>query len=171
MRGTTFVLTVLAAGLATSGARAAGLYFSDRGVRPMGRAGAFVAGADDLGSIHYNPAGLADAGNSFLIDFSWLRFSSDYTRQLRIVDADGTVRIVTSPKVTSSSPVIPIPTIAMSLRLDKEGKWTAAGGMLAPYVALANYPESVDGQPSPSRYALGSFSGSALAVGGGWLAW
>src|SRR5439155_12333733 len=81
-------------------ARAAGLYFSDRGVRPMGRAGAFVAGADDLGAIFYNPAGLADCGTSFLADFSWLRFSSEYTRQLRIVDADNTVRIVTSPKVT-----------------------------------------------------------------------
>jgi long-chain fatty acid transport protein len=152
-------------------ARAAGLYFSDRGVRPMGRAGAFVAGADDLGAIFYNPAGLADCGTSFLADFSWLRFSSEYTRQLRIVDADNTVRIVTSPKVTGSSPIIPIPTIAASLVLDKERKWTAAGGLLAPYVALANYPTMVEGQPSPSRYALGSFDGSALAVVGGWLAW
>ena len=61
---------------------AGGLYFSDRGVRPMGRAGAFVAGADDLGAIWYNPAGLADAGTSVLADFSWLRFTSEYTREL-----------------------------------------------------------------------------------------
>ena len=51
-------------------AHAGGLYFSDRGVRPMGRAGAFVAGADDLGALWYNPAGLADAGTSLLGDFS-----------------------------------------------------------------------------------------------------
>src|ERR1700679_2343015 len=62
-------------------ARAAGLYFSDRGVRPLGRGGAFVAGADDLGAIWYNPAGLADAGTSFLLDASYLHFSSTYTGQ------------------------------------------------------------------------------------------
>ena len=60
-------------------ARAAGLYFSDRGVRPMGRAGAFVAGADDLGAIWYNPAGLADAGTSVLVDFGYLHFTDSYT--------------------------------------------------------------------------------------------
>ena len=37
--------------LSAFSAHGGGLYFSDRGVRPMGRAGAFVAGADDLGSI------------------------------------------------------------------------------------------------------------------------
>ncbi|MGE3672490.1 MAG: hypothetical protein AB7K71_22655, partial [Polyangiaceae bacterium] len=50
----------------TARAEAAGLYFSDRGVRPMGRAGAFIAGADDAGAIWYNPAGLADTPTSFL---------------------------------------------------------------------------------------------------------
>ena len=49
-------------------ARAAGLYFTDRGVRPLGRGGAFVAGADDFNATWYNPAGLADAGTSFLLD-------------------------------------------------------------------------------------------------------
>ena len=43
-------------------ARAGGLYLADRGVRPLGRGGAFIAGADDLGAIAYNPAGLYDAG-------------------------------------------------------------------------------------------------------------
>ena len=165
------IAALLTALLGESHANAAGLYFSDRGVRPMGRAGAFVAGADDLGAIFYNPAGLADCGNSFLADFSWLRFSSEYTRQLRIIDADGTVRTVTSPTVNGKAPVLPIPTIAASLVLDKAHKWTIAGGMLAPYVALTNYPTLVDGQPSPSRYALGSFNGSLLAVTGGWIAW
>src|SRR6185503_5324065 len=100
--------------LAGADAQAAGFYFSDRGVRPMGRAGAYVAGADDLGALWYNPAGLADAGTSIMADFSWLRFSSEYTRELRIVDADDTVRYVKSPKVEGNSPVIPFPTIAMS---------------------------------------------------------
>src|ERR1700691_3535901 len=48
-------------------ARASGLYFSDRGVRPLGRGGAFVAGADDLGAIWYNPAGGGEGPPSPLI--------------------------------------------------------------------------------------------------------
>lgn len=156
---------------AASSAHAGGLYFSDRGVRPMGRAGAFVAGADDLGALWYNPAGLADAKTSVLADFSWLRFSSDYTRQLRIVDADGTVRYVSSPTVSGSSPVIPFPTLAASYAFGRRKEWTLAGGSYAPYAAIATYPEQVDGQPSPARYALGSFDGSALILIGGWAAY
>jgi len=92
MRITKSVRLAAAVTLASAEAHAAGLYFSARGVRPMGRAGAFVAGADDLGAIWYNPAGLADAGTSFLADFTWLRFSVDYTRELFITDPDGTQR-------------------------------------------------------------------------------
>ena len=152
-------------------ARAAGLYFSDRGVRPMGRAGAFVAGADDLRAIYYNPAGLADAGTSVLIDFGWLHFTDSYSRQLQIADAQGTLHTVTSPTVNGTTPVLPIPTIAASIALDHEHHFTLAGGFLAPYVALASYPDTVAGQPSPSRYSLGSFDGSALGIVGTWLAW
>jgi hypothetical protein len=32
----------------------------------------------------YNPAGVADAGTSLLVDFSWLNFSSDYTRRTQV---------------------------------------------------------------------------------------
>ena len=168
-------LAALAALLVTTAAgaqaHAGGLYFSDRGVRPMGRAGAFVAGADDLGSIWYNPAGLADAKTSLLADFAWLRFSSEYTRQLRIVDADGTVRYVNSPTVTGSSPIIPFPTIAASYNFGERKEWTVAAGSYAPYAAIATYPDQVNGQPSPARYALGSFDGSALILLGGWIAY
>ena len=137
----------------------------------MGRAGAFVAGADNLGGIWYNPAGLADAGTSVLVDFGWLHFTDSFTRQLRIGDANGTVQTVTSPKVSGASPLLPIPTIAWSLALGEEKRWTIAGGVLAPEVALASYPDTVNGQPAPSRYSLGSYDGSALAIIGGWAAW
>ncbi len=167
------VLAVVA--FAATAAEAGGLYFSDRGVRPMGRAGAFVAGADDLGALWYNPAGLADAGTSLLADFSWLRFSADYTRELRIVDANDTVRYVKSPTVSGSSPVIPFPTMAASYNFDAgntTGKpFTVAGGVYAPYAAIATYPEVVDGKPSPARYALGSFDGSALIFTGAYFAY
>jgi long-chain fatty acid transport protein len=152
-------------------AHAGGLYFSDRGVRPMGRAGAFVAGADDLGAVWYNPAGIADAGTAFLFDAAWLRFSVDYQRELLILDADGTYRSVHSPNVHGSSPVIPLPTIVGSYAFGKNKEWTVAAGMLAPYVALASYPDTVAGQPSPARYTLGSFDGSLLALPGAWLSY
>ena len=72
----------------------------------MGRAGAFVAGADDLGAI------------------------------------------------------------AASYTFGRAKEWTVAGGAHAPY-AIATYPDQVNGQPSPARYALGSFDGSALILLGG----
>ncbi len=152
-------------------ARAAGLYFSERGVRPMGRAGAFVAGADDLGAIWYNPAGLADAKTSLLADFSWLHFASDYTRTLRIVDADNTVRYVTNDTVNGSSPVIPLPTLAGSYNWGERKEWTFAAAAYAPYAAIVTYPDTVNGKPSPARYALGSFDGSALIFTGVYLAY
>ncbi len=155
----------------SSEARAAGLYFSERGVRPMGRAGAFVAGADDLGAIWYNPAGLADAKTSLLADFSWLRFTSEYTRVLRIVDADNTVRYVTNDPVQGTSPVIPLPTLAGAYNFGEKNEWTFAAAAYAPYAAIVTYPDTVNGKPSPARYALGSFEGSALIFTGMYLAW
>lgn len=162
----------LAALCVTGSANAAGLYFSDRGVRPMGRAGAYVAGVDDLHGIWFNPAGIADAGDAVLVDFAWLRFTNTYQRRLRIEDADGVMRNVDSGEIRGSSSFLPLPTFAASMVLDKEKRWTAAIGFLAPYVALASYAERLDnGQPSPARYTLGSFDGSALGLPGGWLAW
>jgi long-chain fatty acid transport protein len=161
----------LAAAAVPGRARAAGLYFSDRGVRPMGRAGAWVAGADDLGAIWYNPAGLADAGTSFLLDMSWLRFSVAYTRELQVVDAGGAYQRFTSPTVTGDTPILPLPTIAASYAFGPRKEWTLAGGVLAPYIALTAYPSTVDGQPSPARYAMGSYNGSIAAVPGAWIAW
>ncbi|HVY48574.1 MAG TPA: outer membrane protein transport protein [Minicystis sp.] len=151
-------------------AGAAGLYFADRGVRPAGRGGAFIAGADDLGAIAYNPAGLYDAGSAFLFDASWLHFTSEYTRQaiLRQVDPN-TGRTVatfekTFPTVDGASPVLPIPTVAYSFQPHKQ--WVVAIGAWAPYAAITSYPDQLNGKPSPQRYSLQSLEGSALAFVG-----
>lgn len=165
------IAVVMALVVAPSVAHAGGLYFSDRGVRPMGRAGAFVAGADDLGAVWYNPAGIADAGTGALADFSFLRFSAEYTRVLRVVDADNTVRYIPSPTVTGNSPVIPFPTLALSYAFGDKKEFTLAGAVYAPYAAIATYPETIDGRPSPSRYSLGSFDGSALVFTGAYFAY
>jgi len=156
---------------AASEAEAGGLFITDRGVRPLGRGGAFVAGADDLHAIWYNPAGLADAGTSVLVDFSWINFSSEYTRRTNVTDAGGTVRTIDSPQVNGTSPFLPIPTIAGSYNFGKEKEFTVAFGALAPYTAITNYPLTLDGQPSPSRYSLVSLEGSALVVAGGYFAY
>jgi long-chain fatty acid transport protein len=153
-------------------ARAAGLYFADRGVRPAARGGAFIAGGDDLGAVAYNPAGVFEAGSQFLFDASWVAFGSEYTRQalLRQVDPNTGETVATylqtMDKVTGSSPVLPIPTIAASYQLNSQ--WVVWGGAWAPYAALASYPEQVNGRPAPQRYSLFTLDGSVLVfVGAG----
>lgn len=163
-------LGVLGALCSATQAHAAGLYFSDRGVRPMGRAGAFVAGADDAGAIWYNPAGLADTPTSILADFTWLRLTSEYQRQLLIRDASDTLQRVDSPKVQGSTPVLPLPTLIGNYHIPS-AKLSIAGGFYAPYVALAGYAETVAGQPSPARYTLGSFNASRVVLMGTWVGW
>lgn len=163
--------------LGVSSAEGAGLFTTDRGVRPLGRGGAFVAGADDLHAIWYNPAGLADAGSSLIVDFAWLNFSADYTRSVHVTDAGGTVRTVDYPAVRGSTPFLPIPTIAGSYNFgvgknrEREKQMTVAFGVFAPYTAIAGYPLTIQGQPSPSRYSLVSLEGSALVVAGGYFAY
>ncbi len=165
------VCMFLLVAMVPSAATAAGLYFSERGVRPMGRAGAFVAGADDLGALWYNPAGLADAGGTVMLDLGWLDFRNTYTRELRTATPEGALISSRSPTVEGSAPFLPIPTVAGAMHLDKAKKWTLAGGSFGPYVALASYNQLPGGEPSPARYTLGSFMGSALAISGAWLAY
>ena len=156
-------------------AEGAGLYLSERGVRPLGRAGAFVAGADDLGAIYYNPAGLADVGKSFLFDATYVHFSSEYTRRTVVRQTDPNTgetisdQIQTFAPVEGSAPFIPIPTLAFSF-VPKD-KWTVALGLWAPYAGIATYPDKVNGQAAPQRYSLLSLEGSALAVVGGYASY
>ncbi|HVJ94037.1 MAG TPA: outer membrane protein transport protein [Labilithrix sp.] len=169
LRATSFIGFALF--IATASAHAAGLYTADRGVRPLGRGGAFVAGADDLGAIWYNPAGLADAGSSILIDAAWLNFSSEYTRRANVTTAGGTVQTVQFPRVDGTTPFLPIPTIAGSFNFGKNKEFTLALGAFAPYTAIASYPLTVNGAPSPSRYSLVSLEGSALVATGLYFAY
>jgi long-chain fatty acid transport protein len=156
--------------------RAAGLYFSDRGVRPLGRGGAFVAGADDLGAIWYNPAGLVDAPSGVLFDASWLHYTSDFSRQALTTSATGTQFVQSFPKVSGSTPILPVPTLAGSLRFGDQNQYAVALGIFAPMVPVTSYPQTIsnpDGStsPAPQRYSLVSLDGSALVVTGAWFAW
>jgi long-chain fatty acid transport protein len=164
---------ILSLPLLPSTAHAAGLYFSDRGVRPLGRGGAFVAGADDFGATWYNPAGLADAGSSILFDASWLNFSSTFARQSNARSQAGTVYTDNFPTVNGSTPFLPIPTLGGTYSVNEE--ITLGLGLFAPYTAVASYPltiqEGTQTVAAPSRYSLVSLDGSALVVTGLWAAY
>jgi long-chain fatty acid transport protein len=148
---------VLAAACSLSvDARAGGFYFSDRGVRPLGRGGAFVAGADDLGAVWYNPAGIVDAGSSVLVDAAWDHFTSSYMNQTQVVGSTGTVSVAT----------LPIPTIVGGYAFGPHKEVEVALGAFAPYVAPPTYPAD-----SPARYSLVSLNGSLLLVTGIWAAY
>ncbi len=150
--------------LAPVEARAAGFYVTDRGVRALGRGGAFVAGADDLHSIWYNPAGLVDAGNGFLVDGSVLVFDNRYTRRALPPGTDSPVGFA---PVSSSNAPLPIPTLAVSHNFNQRN-WMFAAGLFAPNAVITSYPERPD---APQRYSQYTIEGSLLAVGGLWAAY
>ncbi|MEA2751062.1 MAG: long-chain fatty acid transport protein, partial [Myxococcales bacterium] len=76
-----------------------------------------------------------------------------------------------SPKVDGTTPFLPIPTIGGSYAFGKNKEFTIALGVLAPYTAIASYPLTVGGQPSPSRYSLVTLDGSALVVSGAYFSY
>ncbi|MEZ4297676.1 MAG: outer membrane protein transport protein [Polyangiaceae bacterium] len=158
--------------LASQDAHAAGFYFPDRGVRPLGRAGAFIAGGDDLGAVAYNIAGTYDAGSALFLDAAWVNFASEYTRQSLVRQVDPNTGetvgefVQTYPQVNGSTPFLPIPTLAVSFQ--PHPQWVLSLGVWAPYAGLPSYPETVDSKPAPQRYSLLSLNGSALAfIGAG----
>jgi len=170
-------VAVLLGTLATAPeATAAGLYFTDRGVRPLGRGGAFVAGADDLGAIWYNPAGIVDAPSSLLIDAAYLDYGTTYARQAQTTSATGTTFVQSFPAVHGTTPFLPIPTIAASYRFGDKEQYAFAGGIYAPMTGVTTYPTTItnaDGSqsPSPQRYSLISLNGSTLVIIGATFAY
>ncbi|MBX3185125.1 MAG: outer membrane protein transport protein [Polyangiaceae bacterium] len=178
-RRTALAGALIAAGLlASSQAGAAGLYFSDRGVRGLARGGAMVAGADDAASVYYNPAGLAFTGNQLLLDAAWLNYSGTYQRKARLEQTDpntgeptGQRFVRTFEPVEGTSPLVPIPTVVYADPLGTE-RFNFALGAWAPYAAITSYPETVGGgRPAPQRYSLISLDGSALAIVGAYASY
>jgi long-chain fatty acid transport protein len=153
----------------SSSAHAGGLYFSDRGVRPLARGGAFVAGADDLGAMWYNPAGLVDAQGTFLADASLMLFSADFQRRTTVVGDGGALQTFNYPSVHGDTPPLAIPTLGIAFPVGEQRRFTWGLGAYAPYAPLLRWPETIQDtngntQPSPSRYGLVSLEGSLLAI-------
>ncbi len=135
-------------------AHAGGLQLASRGVRPTARAGAFVAGADDLNGLWFNPAGLAHAAGGkkkrgFLVDFGYVAQSAEYTR----TDSGNVVQ----PTVSNEAPGLPVPTLGVSW--DVGDKMVLGAGLYAPYAALGKYKE--DGA---QRYSLVDMSESLMVI-------
>ncbi|MCA9677352.1 MAG: outer membrane protein transport protein [Kofleriaceae bacterium] len=155
--------------LAPATAWAGGMTLHTRGVRPTARGGAFVAGADDVGAMWFNPAGLAhlagtpdgvdddDRGSTeVLVDATFVQQSGEYDR----IDSGG------NPQGTVSNEAagLPIPTMAAGFDLGDQG--VLAVGVGAPFAGLMKFPE--DGA---QRYSLVDMSQSLivqLMVGVGW---
>lgn len=143
--------------LAPALARAGGMFLPGRGTRALGRAGSFVAGADDLEAVYYNPAGLADAFKpgghvSALLDMGLVFQRVDYTR----VDSGG----VTRPEVRSDGQLMPLPFAGVGYHPDAlGGRLSFAFAVFTPWTGLPRYPD--DG---PQRYSLVSLAGTAMAV-------
>jgi long-chain fatty acid transport protein len=158
-----FVLALLA--LLPSRAFAGGFFLMDRGVRPSGRGGAFVAGADDPAALYYNPAGLGFSGQQLLFDVSFPRINADYAR----VDSGGNPL----PRVSVGQEFLPIPSLAFSQPVGDSV--TLGLGVWAPNAALIEWPDEieVDGTPAPApqRYSLFNLGGTVLLTIGGGIAY
>jgi long-chain fatty acid transport protein len=129
---------------------AGGMYLPTRGVRPTGRGGAFVAGADDLSATWFNPAGLAHlTGGALLVDAALVQQAISYER----IDSGGNPQ----PAVDNQSPGLPIPSIAYARPLGKQA--TMAFGVWAPYAGLAKFDET-----GPQRYSSVDLSRSLIAT-------
>lgn len=159
-------VTLVLVALLPARASAGGFFLMDRGVRTVGRGGAFVAGADDPASLYYNPAGLGFSGQQLLLDVSLPRITGDYTR----VDSGGN----TLPTVSVSQEFLPIPSLAFSQPLGDSGL-TLGLGVWAPNAALLEWPDhvTVDGAPGPApqRYSLFNLNGTVLLTVGAGLAY
>ena len=143
--------------LLSSSAFATGLFLAPRGVRPLARGGAFVAGASDLNALSYNPAGLALAAEALTFDFGLPLHSSTYTRY---VDEPSTA----FDPVEGKGLTLPSPTMGGVLRFDGLPDWTFAGGVFADYPALQNWPDQLEsGRAAPQRYSILNYDGTAIA--------
>ena len=145
----TLAAAVLAA-LAPSVAVAGGMYLPTRGVRPTGRAGAFVAGADDASALWFNPAGLAHLRRGgFVGDAGFVHQSADYHR----TDSGGN----DAGTVSNQAPGLPVPSLGFARRVG--AKVVLGGGVWAPYAGLAKFHS--DGA---QRYSSVDMSKSIIAT-------
>jgi long-chain fatty acid transport protein len=159
-----------------SQALAGGFFMPVRGVRALSNGGAFVAGADDLSAMWYNPANLANMALSHPLQGKGEK-KADTTgadkagvkpeSQLRlVVGVDAAAIFLKSSFKRLESGLIAynegkptfVPTIGILTNFGKRRAPTLALGFYAPYAGSSTYPEE-----GPTRYSLVDSSGTLLA--------
>ena len=158
------VVATLFAMASPTGALASGFYMPGRGVRPMGRGGAYVAsGGGNLNSLWYNPANLATLQDTQLtLDMAIIGTFSKFDRAPRETEGGGTVEY---PQVSNQSAPDPDPQALIGGETGIDGL-TWAAGLWAPYASHQKFP-----QDGPQRYSLVDNSKSLLAYLGVAVAW
>src|SRR6476659_9265879 len=123
-----------------------------RGARPLGRAGSFVAGADDGEAMYYNPAGLVDVDDiSVLIDGGMIFQRTHYER----VDSGKNPQMAVDGQLN----FLPFPTAVVTWKPRKLSRVTFHAGVWVPWLGLNSYPEN-----GPQRYSNISLDGSLVLV-------
>lgn len=138
-------------------ADAAGFYLAPQGVRPLARGGAFVAGSDDVHALNYNPAGLALARNQILLDAGVAVHETLFARAL---GASGQL----AAQVRGRGMMLPSPTLGAvwDVGLQDRQHLKIAASLSSEYPLLQNWPSPVEDPLTAQRYAIGSFTGTAM---------
>jgi long-chain fatty acid transport protein len=146
-------------GLARWALAEGGYYAGVLGTRAAGRGGAFVARADDVTAVNYNPAGLAEIQATIIQVSNQLSYNSySYTRAPTAVYRDNQDPLqVTFPQVSNQTPwqaVDPFIGVASNLGLRN---WGFALAVFAPSgIAKAQFPLAPEDQSQNSgqRYMM-----------------
>ncbi len=128
--------------LFATAASASGFFLPDSGVRAMGRAGAFTAGADDLSAQYHNPAALIRLDRAFQVQ-AWGAHHAVH------FDREDEGELVLEP-VKNSGPPFVIPALAGAWSFGRDDLTVALGLYTA---TAATYGWPVHG---PQRFALTS---------------
>ncbi len=127
-------------------ADAAGYYLLDSGTRGVTRAGAFVAGVNDLSAQYYNPAGLIRLKQTqAFVNLTLVSQTVDFTRI--DYDASGNPQ-TTYDGVSNEDPAMPVPMVAFSSRFGLPDT-VFAFGLYTPSAPTLGYPEE-----GAQRYSL-----------------
>ena len=152
-------------------AHAAGYYTSDVGVRAFSRGGAYVAGANDMLALWYNPAALTRLGDGvFTFDIAAVSQSVNFDRkdypgegpELDYVGS-GEFDDLVNPPIQNGAPAYPIPHMGAAWNFGLKNTVFAVG-FYPPYAPDLSYP--ADG---PQRYTLTdtliiqTFTGASVA--------
>jgi long-chain fatty acid transport protein len=146
-------LTCALALLLSTQALASGFYLPGHGIRPLGRAGAYVvSGEQNLNSLWHNPANLAGMEDLQLtIDLALINLSFDFQRAPRTLDNGD---IETYEQVSNEAAPKPDPQILIGGKFFiKNMSW--AFGVYAPYLSAHTFPEK-----GAQRYVLVDNDGS-----------